>query len=154
MWINESDEMYGISNIHALPAAVVASTSPIVCADNGNTHITTGPYYFFGDCTNYAKQAWLSYLQAKYGTVAAMNTAWGFNCISFCYTQFTSTGTPVVGESFGTGDGSTLTFTHTLSNSNVAPNSIQVLVGVVTVAADSTNVDEMLGPTSRLHLRR
>jgi hypothetical protein len=64
------------------------------------------------------------YLRQKYGgSIAALNTAWGSN-----YTTFDSTGTQVTGESIGTGNGSTLTFTHTLAHSPVSPFTILISV--------------------------
>ncbi|HEV2299923.1 MAG TPA: putative Ig domain-containing protein, partial [Candidatus Acidoferrales bacterium] len=65
------------------------------------------------------------YLWQKYaGSITALNTAWGSN-----YTTFDSTGTQVTGETIGTGNGSTLTFTHTLAHSPVSPFTVLVSVG-------------------------
>ena len=54
------------------------------------------------------------YLWQKYnGTISALNTAWGSN-----YTTFDSAGTQVSGETVGTGDGTTIVFTHTLAHAS------------------------------------
>ena len=72
------------------------------------------------------------YLFQKYnGSIAALNTSWGSN-----YTTFDSSGTQVNGEVIGTGDGSTTTFTHTLSSATPSPESIQIVVNGVAAAGD------------------
>lgn len=65
------------------------------------------------------------YLWQKYsGNISNLNAAWGSN-----YTTFDSTGTQVTGETIGTGNGSTLTFTHNLAHSSVSPYSVLISVG-------------------------
>jgi len=72
------------------------------------------------------------YLWQKYaGSISALNSAWGSN-----YTTFDSTGTPVTGETLGTGDGTTTSFTHTLAHAPVSPLSVLVLVGGTAQAGD------------------
>lgn len=64
------------------------------------------------------------YLWQKYsGSISALNAAWGSN-----YTTFDSTGTQINGETIGTGNGSTLVFTHTLAHSPVSPYSVLISV--------------------------
>jgi Putative Ig domain len=65
------------------------------------------------------------YLWQKYGgSVSALNNAWGSS-----YTSFDSTGTQITNEAIGTGDGTTKTFTYTLTHSPISPYSVLVSVG-------------------------
>lgn len=65
------------------------------------------------------------YLWQKYnGNIASLNAAWGSN-----YSKFDSTGIQVTGEAIGSGNGSTLVFTHSLAHSSVSPFSILISVG-------------------------
>src|SRR5580704_11056427 len=86
-----------------------------------------------------------NYLQAKYTTIGALNTAWGSN-----YTTFGSSGTPITGEAVGTGNGSTTTFSHTLSNLVPARFSVQILVNGVVFGGDlgKLNPGTLYGVTS------
>jgi hypothetical protein len=72
------------------------------------------------------------YLWQKYsGSISLLNAAWSAN-----YTTFDSTGTRVTGETIGTGNGSTLTFTHALSHTPVSPYSVQIFVGGTAAIGD------------------
>jgi hypothetical protein len=71
------------------------------------------------------------YLAKKYGSIGALNRAWGSN-----YTTFDSSGTPVTGESLGTGDGNTKVFTKTLAHSPVSPESVSVKVASLLQGGD------------------
>jgi len=96
-----------------------------------------GPYnvnQVYTRTTNYTRQQLISSLTTEYGTIGALNTAWGST-----YTQFATTGTTVRGEAFGTGDGSTLTFTHTLAHTPVDDSSVAILVGGTLVLGDLSN---------------
>lgn len=74
------------------------------------------------DYTNTAKIcSLLEFLKAKYVTIGALNTAWGTS-----YTTFGSSGTVVTSETFGTGNGSQTSFTHSFTSGHIDPNSIQV----------------------------
>ena len=75
-------------------------------------------------CTITSPCSLRDYLWQKYGgSISALNTAWGSN-----YTTFDSTGTQVTGETVGTGDGATVTFTHNLAHLSVSPFSILISV--------------------------
>ncbi len=75
-----------------------------------------------------------TYLQTKYTTIAALNTAWG---TSGAYTTFGSSATAVTGEAFATTDGTNASFSHTLSHGGtVSPNSIQVYMDGTKIAGD------------------
>ena len=76
-------------------------------------------------CSTSSPCSFRDYLWQKYGgNIGNLNAAWGSN-----YTTFDSTGTQVTGESMGTGNGSTLTFTHTLAHASVSPYSILISIG-------------------------
>ncbi|MFZ0640652.1 MAG: hypothetical protein WA020_11870 [Candidatus Acidiferrales bacterium] len=63
--------------------------------------------------------------------IADLNAAWGSD-----YTSFDSTGTQVTAESVGTGDGSTVSFSHSLAHSPVSPFSVLVSIGGVAQLGD------------------
>lgn len=71
-----------------------------------------------------------------YGTTTAMNTAFSLGGAATSYTSFGSSGTPITGESVGTGNGSTVTFAHTTAHLSPSPNSIQIFVNGVLTAGD------------------
>jgi hypothetical protein len=113
-----------------------------------------------GTCSISAPCSLRDYLKNKYTTIGALNTAWGST-----YTIFDSTATQVTGESFGTGDGTTTTFTHTTANSSIDPFSVLVSVagtatagdcpwvhtsplGLCFVAATATNTGTLASPTN------
>jgi hypothetical protein len=84
------------------------------------------------DQTVYTKKAWHDFLVAKYGTISALNAAWGSN-----YTTFDSSATTVTGESLGTTDGTAFTFSKTLANSGtLVPNSLRVYQDGAMIAGD------------------
>ncbi|HXM20955.1 MAG TPA: choice-of-anchor D domain-containing protein [Terriglobales bacterium] len=127
----------------------VALTSPVQTADLG--HNGLGSYrniaVLYPDPKTYAKVAMSSlpatcnlttpcslrdYLAKKYGTISALNAAWGSN-----YTTFDSSGSAVTGEALGTGDGTTLTFSKTLAGgTQVSPYSVAIYVNNTIVAGD------------------
>jgi Putative Ig domain len=107
---------------------LTATMSPLVV---GETKPMTAAPEVFNDHTMYTKKAWHDFLVSKYGTIGALNTAWGSS-----YTTFDSTGTQVSSESLGTGDGSTTTFTKTLAHTVVSPYTIAVRVNGTLVAGD------------------
>src|ERR1700691_3361641 len=64
------------------------------------------------------------YLWQKYGgSISALNAAWDSN-----YTTFDSAGKQITGETIGSGDGTTTTFTHTLAHTSVSPFSVLISV--------------------------
>ncbi len=114
---------------------VVATLPPTMYADPKCVAATYGAknpnYCLYPDSTNYSKKAWESYLSSKYGTISALNSAWGSN-----YTTFGSSGTQITGEAVGSGDGSTTTFSHTLSDLTPSAWSIGIYVGGTLVGGD------------------
>jgi hypothetical protein len=90
-WIGDADYLYGFGRGPQTPGGahpnlgwIAATTSPTQ---------TTGPNGDFSDLftysntTVYTKLAWQSYLENKYGTIQALNAAWGSD-----YTTFGSAG--------------------------------------------------------------
>jgi putative Ig domain-containing protein len=131
--MGESDPWTGSGSptTHAWSSWFILASEPIM------TGGSSGPYNInqvYARTTNYTKQEIISYLTTEYGTIGALNTAWGST-----YTQFATTGTMVAGEAFGTGDGSTLTFTHTLAHGPVDDSSVAILVGGTLVLGDLGN---------------
>lgn len=86
----------------------------------------------YPDTTVYSKKALHDQLVAKYGTIAALNAAWGSN-----YTTFESSGTAIEGKALGVADGSRSNFTATLPNASRF--SVQILVGGKPAAGDLGN---------------
>jgi hypothetical protein len=85
----------------------------------------------YPDTTVYSKKALHHQMVAKYGTISALNSAWGSN-----YTTFGSSGKTIKGEVVGTGDGSTTQFNATLGNPTVTQFTLQVRVARKAVGGD------------------
>jgi hypothetical protein len=106
---------------------LTSTLSPYEQAD-----VDHGGLLFKTDQTVYTKKAWHDFLVAKYGTIAALNTAWGSS-----YTTFGTSSTTVTGEALATTDGSAALFTHTLANAGaVSPNTIQIYEDGTMIAGD------------------
>jgi hypothetical protein len=84
----------------------------------------------YTDINNYTKQNFVAFMQSRYSTISALNTAWGSN-----YSTFGSTGAQVTGASLsGAGSGP---YTGTLSkNSAVDRFSVAIKAGGVVVGGD------------------
>ena len=147
---DDSDQMAGFKNggaFQSFPSGhnsfhlawFAATCSPVQTANGGG--FGAGAPTLYMDTTVYTKKMWRDYLVGKYGTIAALNAAWGSN-----YTTFDSSGTTVTGESMGTGDGSTTTFSHTLAKTPVSQYSAQILVNEKRAAGD-TRDGKLAGPT-------
>jgi hypothetical protein len=75
------------------------------------------------------------YLYKKYnGNISALNAAWGSN-----YTTFDSTGVAHTGEVIAIGDGSTKSFSATLSHSPVSMYSVYLYTGSTTPTGGDAN---------------
>jgi hypothetical protein len=116
----------------------VAAMSPLETANSSLRFV-------YADTLIHSKKALRDKLAAQYGTVSALNTAWGSS-----YTTFDSSGvcvgsqpiacaSRVSADSVGTGNGSTLTFSTTLSHTTVSGFSLQILVAGTPVAGDLRN---------------
>jgi len=125
-------------------AMQVAAVSPLETA-------STSHGFVYADTLIHSKTALRNALAAKYGTVSALNGAWGSS-----YTTFDSSGVcagsqPITcastapADSVGTGNGSTVTFSKTLSHPTVSGFSFQILVAGTPVAGDLGN-GTLFGP--------
>lgn len=86
---------------------------------------------FVNDPVNYTKQEWVRYLQAKYGSVAALNTAWKSD-----YTSWESSAKEVVREPLLRGDGHQWEFAVKLKHAPVDLNSLGLYVDQRAVGGD------------------
>lgn len=93
-------------------------------------------------------------LGPRYATIAALNAAWcNTSAVCAAYTTFGSAETVHSGEVWGSGDGSTKTFAHTLSNaSNYSPCSLQIYVGGVVEAGDPCDGTKAASPSTTNNL--
>ncbi len=125
-------------------AMQVAAMSPLETADT-NVADRSGSNFVYTDTLLHSKLALRNMLATEYSTIAALNSAWSSN-----YTTFDSSGTcvgtqPITcsatasADSVGTGNGSTVTFSTTLSRPTVSKFSLQILVGGTPVAGDLGN---------------
>lgn len=105
-------------------AMQVAAMSPVETANSSLGFV-------YADTLIHSKKALRDFLASQYGTVTALNVAWGSN-----YTAFDSSGTQITGELIGTGDGVTLTFNHRLAHPVASKFSLQVCVSGAPVAGD------------------
>ncbi|MGH9727501.1 MAG: hypothetical protein ACRD4V_02780 [Candidatus Acidiferrales bacterium] len=153
MFSDDSDYFFGSGagpdfggHTNANIAYMVMITSPV---QTFNPHTTNGAKVFlFANTLNYTKAqatnpvttcditnpcSLRDYLWQKYGgSISALDTAWG----GATYTSFDSTGVSVTGESLGTGDGTTTTFSGTLAHHPLSPFSVQIEVAGTVVAGD------------------
>ncbi|MGH9740035.1 MAG: putative Ig domain-containing protein [Candidatus Acidiferrales bacterium] len=152
---DDSDEMGGFGagpDFSTVPAGqntfnlsmVVSSISPLQTA-NTNVADRSGSNFVYTDTLIHSKLALRNMLATEYGTISALNSAWGSN-----YTTFDSSGTcvgtqPITcasnasADTVGSGNGSALNFSTTLSHTAISKNSLQILVGGVPVAGDLGN---------------
>jgi len=123
---------------------MVAAMSPLETANSSLGFV-------YADTLIHSKQALRDALSTQYGTVTALNTAWGSN-----YTTLDSSGTcvgsqpitcasSVSADTVGSGNGSTLTFNTSLSHATVSGFSLQILIAGVPVAGDLNN-GKLYGP--------
>jgi len=87
--------------------------------------------FVYADPVMYTKKALHDMLAAKYASVGALNAAWGSS-----YTTLDSSGVQVAGELVGTGDGSTLNFSHTLAHLGHSKFSVQILLDRTPIGGD------------------
>jgi hypothetical protein len=115
--IDETDELFGHSLTHAHTGFLLAMAAP-----------------YWGGWVNtqlYTKTQWQTQLTAKYGTVGALNTAWGST-----YSTLGTSAATVTGETIGTGDGVTTSFSHSFAHGTVDPVSIGIYVAGTLSAND------------------
>jgi hypothetical protein len=136
----DGDQMYGFGAGDQFPTIpsrgfnnphlgwIVATVAPTQTANATKRAL-------YADTAVHTKLSWRDSLKAKYGTIDALNAAWGSN-----YTTFDSAGTPVKNEYVGTGDGRTTTFSHRFSLLRPTRFSVQFKLASKIIAGD-TNRD-------------
>ncbi|HWR51120.1 MAG TPA: hypothetical protein VN428_08435, partial [Bryobacteraceae bacterium] len=117
----------GYNQRHQALMALV--TSPVQNANPGRAMVGKPQVYANQEVAT--KTQLKAFLQKRYSSLEALNTAWGSN-----YTQWDSTGMQTIAEPLGVGDGSTATFRKTLSNKDISPLSVAVKVSGVKVGGD------------------
>jgi hypothetical protein len=141
---DDGDEMYGFTAGPDFPttppghnnsnlAMIVATMSPVE---------TANPDYGFvyGDALIHSKKALRDFLADKYGSIAALNAAWGSS-----YTTFDSSGSAIAGEVVAIGDGATLTYTHEFAHPAASKFSVEIFADGKAVAGETDNGD-LWGP--------
>lgn len=131
MSTDDSDQLYGFGNgpdfrtgySNANLGWLVMTLSPSQTANS-----TKG--FVYTDTAVYSKKAFHDALVTKYGSISALNAAWGSN-----YTTFDSSGTNST-DTLGTGDSSTVSFSHSLASATVTAFTLQISVDGTPVAGD------------------
>ena len=150
MACDDSDQTYGFGAGPDFPTVppghnnahlgwVAATMSPTQTASSQYSAV-------YIDTIVHTKKAWHDMLASKYGTIGALNAAWGSN-----YTTFDSSGKQITGEAIGKGNGSTLSFTHALANLTPSKFSVQILVNGTPVGGD-TGDGSIFGPNIAGHV--
>ena len=116
---------------------ILATVAPTQTAD-------TSKRVLYVDTTVHTKRAWSELLKAKYGTIDALNAAWGSN-----YTTFESSGTQVMGEYVGTGDGKRTNFLHRFALLFPTRLSVQFKSASKVIAGDTNGGPRGATETSR-----
>lgn len=150
-------------NTHCLGAGNQAATAPV-----GNNDFRCGYLPFFlsplnwanssrgviySDGTVYWKKKWRDNLVAKYGTIGALNAAWGGGA---AFTTFDSSGTCVgtvpitcassaTEDTVGTGNGSTTSFSATLTHLPISKWSLGIFVNGVLVGGGASGAFNSAG---------
>jgi hypothetical protein len=140
--VDDGDDMWGFmggeccGNTASVPHLgwVSLASSPIVNAGALNVYGTTNQQFLYYDPQHKSKAALLAFLQTKYGSINALNAAWGSH-----YTQWNSAGTPIAGERIATGDESAAAYTATLAHATPSRYSIAVTVNGTVVAGDMSH---------------
>jgi hypothetical protein len=91
----------------------------------------------FPSGTNCTKKQMVTYLRTEYGTIAALNAAWGSS-----YSSFFSAATRYTGETVGTGSGP---FTYTVAHPPISRGSVVIKVNGTPTCGD--DVGGTIGPT-------
>jgi hypothetical protein len=125
----------GFNNSHL--GWMIATVAPTQTAD-------TRKHVLYADAVVHTKLAWRDLLKAKYGTIDALNAAWGSK-----YTTFESSGTSVTSEYVGTGDGKTKKFLHRFSLLFPTRFSVQFKLGSKVIAGDTDGGLRGASQTSR-----
>jgi len=147
--LDDGDEMNGFSAGPDFPTQpsghnnynlgmMVAAMSPLETANSSLGFV-------YADTLIHSKLALRNALASEYGTVSALNAAWGSSYTSFdssgiCVgSQPIACGSAASADSVGTGTGSKTAYTATLSHTTISGFSLQILVGGTRVAGDLGN---------------
>jgi hypothetical protein len=117
---------------------MVAAMSPLETANSGLGFV-------YADTLIHSKTALRNALATEYGTVSALNAAWGSSYTTFdssgvCVgSQPITCGSTASADSVGTGTGSKTAYSVTLSHTTISGFSLQILVAGKPVAGDLGN---------------
>jgi len=130
MGMDDLDNLFGWRNSKAPHTGWLAAVSSPV------ETLTIWPQYSYfktlhTDPKVYTKAQWAMFLEKKYGSIQALNSAWGSK-----YTTFGTAGKSVERETIGTGDGATRAFTWRLAHTTVDPHSVAVYIGNAIASGD------------------
>jgi hypothetical protein len=142
---DDGDQMYGFANGPDFPTVPPGHTNPslslLILSESPVQTANPNLGFVYADLTMYTKKALHDMLTAKYATAGALNAAWGSN-----YTTLDSSGSQITGELVGTGDGSTLTFSHTLAHLSPSKFSVQILLDRTPIGGDNGKAN-IFGPS-------
>ena len=135
--IDDADDTVGFKTTKP-PAVGVGPHDGWLSAAAAPVQVFSGRFKeLFSDTVVHQKMEFANWLQQTsdkgpgYTSITALNTAWGAN-----YSTFGTSGTAVTGEVIGTGNGTTTSFTHTLSHTVVDPYSVAVSVAGTLTTGD------------------
>jgi hypothetical protein len=132
---DDGDQMFGFATGPDFPTVPAGHTNPslslLILSESPVQTANAVWGFVYADPTMYTKKALHDMLFARYVNVGALNAAWGSN-----YTTLDSSGSPITGELVGTGDGATLTFSHTLARLSPSKFSLQISLDRTPVGGD------------------
>lgn len=116
--------------LYALPGVYTDSHLGLLSAEASSYQPTINGVVW-ADTQFYLKTNLRTFLTTRYGTVGALNTAWGST-----YSTLGTTSTTAGSETIGTGNGVLTSFSHTFAHGTVDPASILISVGGVAQGGD------------------
>jgi len=132
---DDGDQMWGFATGPDFPTVPPGKNNPslslLILSESPMQTANASLGFVYADSVVYTKKTLHDMLVAKYGTVGKLNAAWGSN-----YTTLDSSGSQIIGELVGTGEGSTFTFSHTLAHPSPSKFSVQILLNRIPVAGD------------------
>lgn len=135
--LDDGDRTWGFKINDDPTSGVGPSTAWLVAAD-APYEIYSGRFSrIYSDPVMHIKAELATWLQGTtdsgpgYTTISKLNAAWGSS-----YSTFGTAGVAVTGEVIGIGNGSTITFSHTLKHTVADPFSLAIVAGGTTVSGD------------------
>lgn len=135
--LDDGDRTWGFKLNSAPTSGAGPNTAWLVAAD-APYEIYSGRFgRVYSDPVMHIKAELATWLQGTtdsgpgYTTISRLNAAWGSS-----YSTFGTSGVTVTGEVVGTGNGSTITFSHMLKHTVADPFSLAIVVGGGTVGGD------------------